>query len=200
MGKLVAIPRVSARSLERAEAPALSLAHLSGRLVELSGSATRASLSVAMQWVLDAQKQGELAAWVQSQASTFYPPDAAATGVDLSALPIVSLATVAACARGAEQLLRSGAFALVVIDVPVGELATAVQSRLLGLAQKHQCAVVCISDKPPEAPSFGSLISLRVHTTRQPDRSVHCEVLKDKTAGPGRHVIRHFAPLPGLKR
>src|SRR5689334_9649813 len=103
--------RVSARSLERVEAAPLTLAALSGRLVELSGVGAQASLSVAMQWVLEAQTQGDLAAWVQSQASSFYPPDAAAAGVDLSVLPVASLPTANACARAAEQLLRSGAFA-----------------------------------------------------------------------------------------
>jgi recombination protein RecA len=204
MARLFALPRVSARSLERIETPPLSLAALSGRLVELSGVGAQASLSIAMQWVLEAQKQGELAAWVQSKASCFYPPDAAAAGVDLSALPIVSLEQVAACARAAEQLLRSGAFALVVIDVPAGaQLPMAALSRLLGLAQKHGSALVLISEKKADAASFGSLVALRLHTTRVAQGngfSVCCEVLKDKSAGPGFCLSRPFQSLPGLSR
>ncbi len=187
---------VSARSLERSEAPPLSLAALSGRLVELSGKGAQASLSAAMQWVLEAQKQGELAAWVQSRESAFYPPDAALTGVDLSTLPIVSLETPSACARAAEQLLRSGAFLLVVLDLPSGELSMAAQSRLLGLAQKHASALVCVSEKSRETPSLGSLISLRVHTTRTVGAdgrpALCCEIIKDKTAGPGGRIVRPF--------
>src|SRR5262245_10310803 len=62
---------------------------LAGRIVELSGARASASLTFATALVLDAQRRGETSAWVTSQASSFFPPDVAANGVDLAALPVV---------------------------------------------------------------------------------------------------------------
>lgn len=130
---------------------------------------------------------------------TFYPPDVAALGVDLSALPVVMVPSMAAAARASEQLLRSGAFALLVLDtctLPIGsaahgaaygaapQLSMAMLSRLLGLAQAHASAFVCLSEKSPEAPSLGSLVSLRLQAVRR-EGSIICEAIKDKRVGPG---------------
>jgi recombination protein RecA len=67
-------------------------------------------------------------------------------------------------------------------------LVQALQSRLLGLAQRHQSALVCLTEKSEEAASLGSLVSLRVQVSRTwlvRERFV-CElrVKKDKRRGP----------------
>jgi recombination protein RecA len=92
-------------------------------------------------------------------------------------------------AVAAERLLRSGAFGLLVIDMgkePV--LAQPLQSRLLGLAQRHQSALVCLTEKSEESASLGSLVSLRVHAVRSwlARERFSCElrVRKDKRRGP----------------
>lgn len=200
MGAVLAFARPS---VLRASPAPLSLPALAGRLCEVSGAA--ACISVSMQWVLEAQLGGELAAWVQVGPSGFFPPDVAATGVDLGAFPIASVASPIQAARAAEQLLRSGGFALVVIDTvgsPAGGWQMAVQSRLLGLAQKHSSAVVFLNDKRAEEPSLGSLVSLRLHTRQQKregDRFVvECEVLKDKRLGPGATVQQVFLGPAGV--
>src|SRR5262245_19192061 len=54
---------------------------LAGRLVELSGVGPVAALSAAIGLVLEAQEQGEPAAWITLPPSTFYPPDLADSGV-----------------------------------------------------------------------------------------------------------------------
>jgi len=93
-------------------------------------------------------------------------------------------------AVAAERLLRSGAFGLVLIDLGKDpNLPAALQSRLLGLAQHHHSALVCLTQKAEETPSLGSLVSLRAHAVRSwlgQERFV-CEarVRKDKRRGPG---------------
>ena len=113
-----------------------------------------------------------------------------------------------AAARVAERLLRSSAFGLVVLDLcsPSGgavELAIANQGRLVTLAQTHDAAIVCITDKPRESASLGSLVSLRAealrlrapHASEGHDLSVTVRALKDKRRGPGwEHTVRRRAP------
>src|SRR5262249_22623271 len=114
----------------------------------------------------------------------------------------VSLSTATAAARAAEQLLRSGAFGLVVMDLGVQALPMASQSRLLGLAQKHQTALVCISEKALDTPSLGSLVSLPVHTEKRKRAgdgfAVDYAIVKGKRMGPGAHIERVFHVPAGL--
>jgi recombination protein RecA len=126
---------------------------------------------------------------------SFYPPDAAASGIDLEALPVIATPDVAAALRVAIHLARSGAFGLLILDLvsppPVDhhgragvrrlprtsgaadrqraaqQLPTASFTKLAGLAQQHGVAVVFLTDALPEQPSLGSLISLRCDTQRQ---------------------------------
>jgi recombination protein RecA len=159
------------------------LEELSGRLVELSGEGASAVLSIAVGLVLDAQAAREPVVWVGSDACSFYPPDLAESGVDLEALLVVRIALQSAARLGsqalavaAERLLRSGAF---------------------GLAQRHQTALLCLTEKAEETPSLGSLVSLRAQAVRTwlgRDRFA-CElrVRKDKRRGPTwseREVLR----------
>jgi recombination protein RecA len=162
------------------------LAGLQGRLAELSGANDSAALTAAFGLVREAQARGEPAAWVTPLDQAFFPPDAAAGGIDLDALAVVRTSDAG---RAAAHLVRSGAFALVVIDLAESGLDAAAQSRLLGLARRHETAVLCLTRKEARAPSLGSLVSLRGHATRAragPDRFI-CEVrvLKDKRRAPG---------------
>jgi recombination protein RecA len=101
---------------------------------------------------------------------------------------------VLAAARAAERLLRSGAFGLVVLDL-VGAAVTreglpiAVQGRLVTLTQTHDAAVVALTDKPADAASLGSLVSLRADALRGREDGgefgVTVRALKDKQRGPG---------------
>jgi recombination protein RecA len=169
------------------------LNNLRGRLVELSARGATATLTAAVELVVEAQTQAEPVAWIAPAAGTFYPPDVAESGVDLAALVVVRVRDAIAAARVAERLLRSGAFGLIVIDLctPSGgsiELATANQGRLVTLAQTHDAAIVCITDKTSETASLGSLVSLRAEALRLRDRedvTVTVRALKDKRRGPG---------------
>jgi recombination protein RecA len=163
-----------------------------GRLVELSARGATATLTTATELVLEAQHAAEPVAWITLSNTTFYPPDLAASGVDLSALVVVRVLDATAAARAAERLLRSSAFGLVILDfggTPTIDLPTPHQGRLVTLAQTHDAAVVCITEKPGEAPSLGSLVSLRAEALRlhahDHDYDVTLRVLKDKRRGPG---------------
>ena len=96
------------RAPEAAAAPAVwSRAELAGRLCELIPGPQPAVLSAAFALIYEAQEGGRPVAWVAAGESCFYPPDVAAAGVDLAALPVVRVAGSAAAGRAADLLLRS---------------------------------------------------------------------------------------------
>lgn len=171
--------------------PAWSRAELAGRLCELAAGQDGALLSAGLGLVLDAQREGETAAWVTATRATFFPPDAAACGVDLAALVVVQTKDVGAAGRAADVLLRSGAFGLVVLDLGTGAaMPTPLQGRLVQLALKHDAAVVCLTQKRPDEASLGSLVSLRGQSARRRSRDGRrfvcgIDTLKDKRRGPG---------------
>jgi recombination protein RecA len=163
---------------------------LSGRLTELSGVGAVASLTSAFGLILDAQMRAEPVAWISLPETSFYPPDAADSGVDLDALAVVCVPSAQDGARAAERLLRSGAFGLIVLDLGRDpSIPTALQGRLVSLAKRHDTALVCLTDKPRDAASLGSLVSLRAEVVREKcgDDQFSCKVavLKDKNRGPG---------------
>ena len=183
------------RGNEQAEA-SWSLATLRGRLVELSARGATATLTTAMELVVEAQTQHEPVAWLALANGTFYPPDVAECGVDLAALVVVRTNDAVAAARSAERLLRSGAFGLLVIDLGAGngsELSMQIQGRLVTLAQTHDAAVVCLTQKADDTASVGSLVSLRAEALRARSEArgtpaefaITVRVLKDKRRGPG---------------
>ncbi len=189
---------LASASVQRADAHATpsdeplewSAERLAGRLIELCGVGAAASLTAAIQLVLDAQRGAEPVAWVTLPHSTFYPPDVHDAGVDLEALAIVRAPSSQEAARAADRLLRSGAFGLVVLDLgKSARIPIAMQGRLVGLAQKHDSAIVCITEKSAEAPSLGSMVSLRAEVVRDSldGARFRCQVkvLKDKRRGPG---------------
>ena len=82
-------------------------------------------------------------------------------------LPVIRVAGVTESARAADQLARSGAFGLVVIDL--GEcldLPIAVQTRLAEHALTHGTLILCLTIKTDRQPSLGSLVSVRGQSRR----------------------------------
>ncbi|HSH70547.1 MAG TPA: hypothetical protein VK997_11560 [Deferrisomatales bacterium] len=167
-----------------------STAALAGRLAELSAAGAAATLTLAFALVLDAQQRGEPAAWITTTGSSFFPPDAAAGGVDLDALVVVRVATAPQMFRAADRLARSGGFGLLVLDLgDRAHMPAPAQTRLAGLAAHHGLLLLCLTRKDDAAPSLGSLISLRAAAAREDrgDGRFACtaQVLKDKRRGPG---------------
>jgi recombination protein RecA len=165
-----------------------NLTAIAGRFIEISASASAASLTLAFGLVGEAQKQREPVGWVTSTGSFFYPPDAAHGGVDLAALVVIRVLQAASIPVAGEKLLRSGGFGLIVLDLGTADIPMPIQSRLTGLAQRHHAALVCLTEKENKTFSLGSLVSLRAHAERQrnSDHRFACRlrVLKDKRHGP----------------
>jgi recombination protein RecA len=176
---------------------------LSGRFAELSSEGETASLSAAVSIVLEAQSHGEPAAWIAVGPSTFFPPDVAASGVDLDSLPVIRAADGFSGARAADWLLRSGAFAAVVLDLGTDcEMAIPVQARLAGLAKKHRTALLCMTKKRRDAGSIGSLVSIRgearVEKIGFDKFRWEVQILKDKRRGPGWSYEEESRGVEGL--
>ncbi|NEX19437.1 recombinase A [Thiorhodococcus mannitoliphagus] len=189
------------QGLKREERPATwNLSAFAGRFSEISGTEATAALSLAVDLVGETQRGGEPVAWITRRESSFYPPDVAATGVDLGALAVVWTPGTLDAARAADLLLRSGAFGLIVMDLGRDDdLPLAAQNRLAALAKKHDTALLCLTRKEAHQPSVGSLISLRAQATRteRAQQHFHCEarILKDKRLGPGwTHRERYHGP------
>lgn len=176
------------------------LSTFAGRFGEVSSDIAGATLTLLFRLVLEAQKQAEPVAWITGRESTFFPPDVADVGIDLSALAVIWAPDTIGGARAADHLLRSGAFGLVVIDIGArGHLPLHVQSRLAAQARQYGTALLCITEKESTRPTLGSLVSLRVHTkrTRRKEDRFRCEVqvMKDKRRGPGwGHVEVYHGP------
>lgn len=177
---------------------------LAGQLVELSGLGASATLTLAFSLVLDAQRRGEPVAWLTDAESTFFPPDAAEGGVDLGALAVVRVTEPRQLLRAADHLARSGAFGLLVLDLS-GDipLPLAAQTRLGGLATKHETLILCLTRKGERESSLGSLISLRGEAVREhagEDRfACRVRVLKDKRRGPGWGYVEACRGPDGLR-
>lgn len=180
-----------------------SLDAVAGTLVEVSATGAAASLTLAFTLVLDAQRRGEPVAWFSALAHGFFPPDAAENGADLEALVVVRLRDATRLPRAAEQLARSGAFGLLLLDLGTTQIPPAMLTRLTGLAQRHGTAIVFLTQKAADAPSLGSLISLRGEARRKrcAEGRFSCELhaLKDKRRGPGWHHSEVFHGPPGLR-
>jgi len=182
------------------------LAAMRGRLVELSALGATATLTAAVELVVEAQTAEEPACWITIGATTFYPPDLAADGVDLSALVVVRAPDSTRAAGAAEKILRSGAFGLVVMDLGDQPLPDAHQGRLITLAQAHDAALVCMTAKPAETASLGSLVSMRAEALRMCGPAdadggfgMTVRVIKDKRHGPDYQHKRTVRGPAGFK-
>lgn len=182
--------------------------HLASEAAVMAGSREARGAGAALTWAMDlvwnVQRDGELAAWIAARPSQFFPPDAAAGGIDLEALPVVRAADASSAARAADKLLRSGAFAATILDLgPRPYVAAALLSRLLGLARKHRAVVVLLTEKPDDAPSLAPLVAVRLTAFGRrvgPDRfACTIEALKDKRRGPGWTRMETFRGPPGLR-
>jgi len=180
-----------------------SLDALSGRFAELSSAGETASISAAASIILEAQQRGEPAAWIAAGPSTFFPPDMAALGIDLESFPLIRVGKTIFAAKAADWLLRSGAFAVVILDLGTDwEIPLFAQARLAALAKKNRTTLLCLTKKQRDMPSIGSLVSIRAEArTRRAgfDKFTwEIHILKDKRKGPGWSVEGESRGVEGL--
>lgn len=182
-----------------------TLQALAHRLTEVSASRASACLSPVFTLVLEAQRCGENVVWVSGSSSIFFPPDVAELGVDLDALAVVRVPRSDDLAVAADWTARSGAFALIVLDLisaGCNRLPISAQSRLLSLAQKHAVAILCLTETPSTRSSLSSLVSLRVEPSlhRRACDTFDCSlrVLKDKQRSATWNYVETRCGTPGL--
>jgi len=200
-----AVPEV-ASGTSIASLPGWSLELLEGRICELVGDLGAPLLTIATSLVLQAQQRLQPVAWIAVGAPIFHPPDVAAWGVDLAALPVLRVQELDVAARATDILLRSGAFGLIVLDLGIVSARTqvpvAMQTRLLGLIRKHHAALLCLSRSSREHSALGSLVSLRAQAALQRAGPSHfrcrVEVIKDKRAGAGLQHVEECVGPDGL--
>jgi len=161
-------------------------------------------LTAAFSLAVQVQQQNEPVAWITSSADIFFPPDVAKGGIDLGALPVIRLETHQQCLKAAEQIARSGAFGLLVIDLGRwSTLSMSVQSRLAEQAMKHGTLILCLTTKTDQQPSLGSLVSIRGQAQRVRHKhglfSYEVRVLKDKRRGPGWSVQEWCCGPDGMR-
>lgn len=174
----------------QSDSPRWCIEELRGRLCELKPAAERsgALLTAATRLIPEVQRMGDPVAWICAGTDLFFPPDLESNGVDLQAMAIVRVADSRAAAQAADQLLRSGCFGLLIIDLgaPQAAITDAVLGRLAGLGRTHQTTVLFLSD-PGSRSELGSMISLRAQVRLRAlsggHFTVEVQVTKDKRRG-----------------
>ena len=201
--RAAALARERGPQQEDRDASRWSPAELAGRLCELAADAHGALLTLACAMIRDYQRAAEPVAWITTTRDTFFPPDAARGGIDLAALPVVTVPDRHAAARAAERLTRSGAFGLLVLELGARlAIPAPFLGRLARLARRHDTALLCLTTPAPGA-TLGSLIALRGRAFRagapQAGR-LRCgiRVSKDRRRGPGRTLAASYHAPHGL--
>lgn len=165
-----------------------------GTAVELWGEAASGRTSLALRAVSAAVREQRLCAWVDGPRE-LYPPAASALGVDLEALLIVRPRAPGQLVWTAVQLLRSGAFACVVLDLThTGvRLQLPEGKKLQDAAQKGGSLLVMLT--PKNAPGDGMM---RLSTEAQGIAGLRVEVLRSRRGATGQGALIPWADLyPG---
>ena len=161
-----------------------------GQVVELWGEEASGRTSLALRAVASAHREGRLCAYVDGPGE-LYPPAAVAAGVDASRLLIVRPKTAEQLAWSAVQLVRSGAFACVVLDLtraPGGKggvrLSPAEGKRLMDAAARGGSLLLLLTT--PEAPGDGMM---RLRTEARGDEGLSVEVVRSRQGGIGSRAL-----------
>ncbi len=165
-----------------------------GQAVELWGEAASGRTSLALRAVAAAGREKRLCAWVDGPKE-LYPPAAQALGVDLKSLLIVRPRAPGQLVWTAVQLLRSGAFACVVLDLThTGVRPGLAEGRKLhDAAQKGGTLLLLLT--PPEAPADGMV---RLRTRAEGEEGLTVEIVRGRAGADGTRAVLPWAALyPG---
>jgi recombination protein RecA len=208
--KLEAAPRELLLSLRTgvAQIDALNLFRF-GAAIELSGETASGKTSLALKVLASATKEQRLVAWVDGPKE-IYPPAAQSLGVDLSRLLIVRPGAPAKLVWSAVQLLRSGAFACVVLDVlHTGlKLSMVEAKKLLDAARLGGSMLLLLTSISNQAQGLPRVLMRSVSQgsseptfeLQLPQRSVRVErtaYLRQTTETPA-HAVETLIPTPKL--
>jgi hypothetical protein len=154
-----------------------------GAGVELTGEEASGRTTLALSVVAGAGREQRLSAWVDGPAE-LYPPAAVSLGVDLARLLVVRPPTHGQLVWSAVQLLRSGAFACVVLDVTHTGLVLSLTDtkKLLDAARAGGSLLVLLTLREAQAQG---LVRLTLHERREPRLAVApLRDLEEGAAGP----------------
>lgn len=156
-----------------------------GQGVELWGEAASGRTSLALRAVGAAGREQRLSAWIDGPRE-LYPPAAAALGVDLKRLLIVRPKAPGQLVWSAVQLLRSGAFCCVVLDLThTGvRLGLPEARKLTDAAVKGGSLLLMLT--PPDAPGDGMV---RLRTQAEGVEGLRVEVLRSRRGGVGAQTL-----------
>jgi len=131
-----------------------------GAITQLVGPAASGKTSIALSAIAQATQHGGLAAYVDG-SQDLYPPAAHAKGVALEKMLIVRPPTLALGLWAVEVLVASGAFRLVVAQLPAliqvaRETETAMR-RIVLSAERAGGTVVWLTERPLRVPSAARL-------------------------------------------
>lgn len=145
-------------------APQWSSAELAGRVCELCGEArvaedgvgATAQLTAATRLLAEAHRAGDPVAWICCGSQLFFAPDLETNGVDLQAVSIVRVDDSLSAVSAAEQLLRSGCFGVIVVDLTglstQKPISDALIGRLAGPARTHHTVMLFLNSAGTDAP------------------------------------------------
>ncbi len=186
-------------------APSLKISNLVGRVTELSAPRNAPVLSFVSLLIREVQEAAEPVVWVEVDQSVFFPPDFSKNGVDLSLLPVVWAHRVRDAVRAVEHLLRSGAFSLVIVDLPPNTIIEQGRlGKLARMADLNNMALLFINQQEERRPfTLGSIVSLRVFSRTNPvgKNAYTCDftVMKDKHHSPGWSFSEVFHGPDGMR-
>ncbi|HLL56081.1 MAG TPA: recombinase RecA [Myxococcaceae bacterium] len=165
-----------------------------GQGVELWGEAASGRTSLALRAVASAHRENRLCAYVDGPGE-LYPPCAAALGVDLQRLLVVRPKAPGQCIWAATQLLRSAAFACVVLDLThTGVRMTLAESKRLTDATSKGGSLLLVLT-PPDAPAEGMT---RLQTWALGPRGLEVEVVRGRHGATGEKTVVAWEELyPG---
>jgi hypothetical protein len=155
-----------------------------GHVVELWGEAASGRTRLAFRAIAEAHRALRLAAWVDGP-EMLYPPALPPLGVRLDQLLVVRPPEPKQLAWSALQLLRSGAFAAVGLDLTQTgiRLSPAESRRLLEAATRSGGLLFLLT--PAEAPADGTL---RLRVSANGARGLSLEVVRSRQGGASRSV------------
>ena len=175
-----------------------------GQLTEISGAASSGKTALALGILAAATRAGALVAIIDAQGG-FYPPAAAALGVDLTRLLVARVPApkdegkgaeaAKRAVRAAEILARSRAFSPIVVALGAGARFDAAQARRLrAAAQRSGAALIVLSERRGAADGA----ALRVEVAPAPGRRgrhLLAEVSKGAAQGGTARAAISFAAL-----
>jgi len=155
-----------------------------GQVVELWGEPASGRTRLAFRAIAEAHRALRLAAWVDGPR-TLYTPALPSLGVRLEQLLVVRPPESRQLAWSALQLLRSGAFAAVGLDLTRTDvrLSPPESRRLVEAASRSGGLLLLLT--PSEAPADGTL---RLHVSAAGPRAMRLEVVRSRQGSASRTI------------